>query len=399
MDIHDNENLIYVNEDPGEKRINKGNVVFLCLTVCFCFIIGVGGLVNFIAKDRDFSESENRVLASFPKLTLSSIADGTFMKNFETYMSDQFVMRDTMISLKSYFDRLSGMRESNGVYIGDDGYLIEKQSKYTAKKAKAMAKSINSFMKEYPDIEKMVAISPNASYIYAEKLPSGVEPHSQYSELKGIMNRLEGENYKFLNVSKALKNAKEKNDVFYRTDHHWTTRGAYAVFGAIAEKWNLDKDGVEYEFLTVSSDFEGTLASKTGIHDQKDKVEICLPKNSEGSYIVSYEAEGRRTTSLFEPSKLKQKNKYEVFLGGNYDKVVIDTVSTSRATLLIIKDSYANCLIPMLTPYFAKIVVVDPRYMTDSIHTVMDEYNISHVLFLYNLNTFLQDTSLEDALK
>lgn len=399
MDIHDNENLIYVNEDPGEKRINKGNVVFLCLTVCFCFIIGVGGLVNFLAKDRDFSESENRVLASFPKLTLSSVADGTFMKNFETYMSDQFVLRDRMISLKSYFDRLSGLRESNGVYIADDGFLIEKPSKYTAKKAKAMTKSINSFMEKYPDLTKMVAISPNASYIYSEKLPSGVEPHSQYSELKGIMNRLEGENYKFLNVSKALKNAKEKNDVFYRTDHHWTTRGAYAVFGAIAEKWNLDKDGVEYEFLTVSSDFEGTLASKTGIHDQKDKVEICLPKNSEGSYIVSYEAEGRRTTSLFEPSKLKQKNKYEVFLGGNYDKVVIDTVSTSRATLLIIKDSYANCLIPMLTPYFAKIVVVDPRYMTDSIHTVMDEYNISHVLFLYNLNTFLQDTSLEDALK
>ena len=399
MDIHDNENLIYVNEDPGEKRIHKGNVVFLCLTVCFCFIIGVGGLVNFIAKDREFSESENRVLASFPKLTLSSIADGTFMKNFETYMSDQFVLRDRMISLKSYFDRLSGLRESNGVYIGDDGFLIEKPSKYTAKKAKAMTKSINSFMEKYPDLTKMVAISPNASYIYSEKLPSGIELHSQYSELKGILNRLEGENYSFLNVTKALKNAKEKSDVFYRTDHHWTTRGAYAVFKAIADKWNLDRSQVKYKFLTVSSDFEGTLASKTGIHDNKDKIEICLPKNSEGSYIVSYESQDKRTTSLFEPSKLQQKNKYEVFLGGNYDKVVIDTVSKSRATLLIIKDSYANCLIPMLTPYFAKIIVVDPRYMTDSIHTVMDEYNISHVLFLYNLNTFLQDTSLEDALK
>lgn len=399
MDIHDNENLIYVNEDPGEKRIHKGNVVFLCLTVCFCFIIGVGGLVNFIAKDRDFSESENRVLASFPKLTLSSIADGTFMKNFETYMSDQFVLRDKMISLKSYFDRLSGLRESNGVYIGDDGFLIEKPSKYTAKKAKAMTKSINSFMEKYPDLTKMVAISPNASYIYSEKLPTGIELHSQYSELKGILNRLEGENYSFLNVTKALKNAKEKSDVFYRTDHHWTTRGAYAVFKAIADRWNLDRSQVKYKFLTVSSDFEGTLASKTGIHDNKDKIEICLPENSEGSYIVSYESQDKRTTSLFEPSKLQQKNKYEVFLGGNYDKVVIDTVSKSRATLLIIKDSYANCLIPMLTPYFAKIIVVDPRYMTESVHNVMDEYNISHVLFLYNLNTFLQDTSLEDALK
>ena len=399
MDIHDNEDLIYVNEEPGEKRINKGNVVFLCLTVCFCVIIGVGGLVNFIAKDREFSESENRVLASFPKLTLSSIADGTFMKSFETYMSDQFVMRDRMISLKSYFDRLSGKREANGVYIGDDGYLIEKPSEYTAKKAKAMTKSINSFMKKYPDLQKMIAISPNASYIYSEKLPAGVELHSQYSELKGILNRLEGENWKFLNVTKALKTAKEKSNVFYYTDHHWTTRGAYAVFKALADKWGLDRSQVKYKFLTVTSDFEGTLASKTGIHDRKDEVEICLPENSEGSYIVSYESEDRRTTSLFEPSKLQQKNKYEVFLGGNYDKVVIDTVSSSRATLLIIKDSYANCLIPMLTPYFAKIVIVDPRYMTESIYDTMDEYNFSHVLFLYNLNTFLQDTSLEDALK
>ena len=399
MDIHDNENLIYVNEAPGEKRINKGNVVFLCLTVCFCVIIGLGGLVNFIAKDRDFSESENRVLASFPKLTISSIADGTFMKNFETYMSDQFVMRDSMISLKSYFDRLSGKREANGVYIGEEGYLIEKPSKYTSKKAKEMTKSINAFMKKYPDIQKMVAISPNASYIYSEMLPSGVELHNQYSELKGILNRLKGENYSFLNVTKALKKEKEKSRVFYLTDHHWTTRGAYSVFKAIADRWSLDRSQVKYKFLTVTDDFEGTLASKTGIHDKQDKIEICLPENSEGSYIVSYESQDKRTTSLFEPSKLQQKNKYEVFLGGNYDKVVIDTVSSSRATLLIIKDSYANALIPMLTPYFAKIVVVDPRYMTESIHNTMDEYNFSHVLFLYNLNTFLQDTSLEDALK
>ena len=399
MNIQDNENLIYVNEDPNEKRINKGNVVFLCLTVCFCFIIGMGGLVNFLAKDKEFSESENRVLASFPKLTLSSIADGTFMKNFESYMSDQFVLRDKMISMKSYFDRLSGIKEANGVYICDDGFLIEKQSKYTAKKAKAMTKSINSFMAKYPDANKIIAISPNASYIYSEKLPSGIELHSQYSQLKGVVNRLEGKNYSFLNVSKALNNAKDEAEVFYHTDHHWTTRGAYAVFSAIADKWKLDTDSVKYEFLTVSSEFEGTLASKTGIHSQQDIVEICLPENSEGSYIVSYESEDRRATSLFEPSKLQQKNKYEVFLGGNYDKVVIDTVSQNRATLLIIKDSYANCLIPMLTPYFARIVVVDPRYMTDSIHTVMDEYNFSHVLFLYNLNTILQDTSLEDALK
>ena len=91
MNLQDNENLMYINEDPNEKRIHKGNVVFLCLTVCFCVVIGVVGLMNLFADDREFSESENRVLASFPKLTVSSVTDGSFMKNFETYMADQFI--------------------------------------------------------------------------------------------------------------------------------------------------------------------------------------------------------------------------------------------------------------------------------------------------------------------
>lgn len=399
MNFNEHENYMYEHDSPYEKRINKGNIVFFCLVVAFCLIIGVGGIVNLLSKDREFSESENRVLASFPKLTFSSITDGSFMKGFETYMADQFVMRDKIISAKTYCDRLVGKKEENGVYIGDDGFLIEKQSQYTKKKVKALTGSINTFMKKYPDINKMVAISPNASYIYGDKLPSGIEMHNQFSELTAIMKNLKGENYTFLNVSKALLSVADKHQVFYKTDHHWTTRGAYATFRVLADKWGLKRSEVKYKFLTVSSNFEGTLASKTGIHDSKDKVEICLPKNSKGSYVVTFESEDKKTTSLFDADKLKQKNQYEVFLGGNYDKVVIDTVSSSRNTLLIVKDSYANCMIPMLTPYFSKIVIVDPRYMTDSIHTVMDEYNFSHVLFLYNLNTFLEDTSLEDALK
>ena len=399
MEFNENEDLMYEHEDPYEKRINKGNVVFFCLVLCFSLIIGLGTVMNILSNDREFSESENRVLASFPKLTISSLADGSFMKSFETYMADQFIFRDKLISAKTYFDRLSGKKEENGVYIGEEGFLIEKQSEYNKKKVKALAKSINTFMKKYPDAKKMVAISPNASYVYADKLPENIEMSNQFDQLTKIMNSLEGKNYTFLNVSKALLKAGEKHQIFYKTDHHWTTRGAYAVFQSISDKWGINTSKVPYEFMTVSAGFEGTLASKTGIHDVNDKVEICLPKNSKGTYVVSYESQDKKTASLFDADKLNQKNKYEVFLGGNYDKVVIDTVSTSKNTLLIIKDSYANCLIPMLTPYFAKIVVVDPRYMTDSIHTVMEEYSFSHVLFLYNLNTFLQDTSLESAMK
>lgn len=398
MNIHENENSLYNSEDPVEKKKRKGNIVFTLLVIVFCLIIGGVGVLNLLSADREFSESENRVLASFPKLTLSSVLDGSFMKNFETYMSDQFIFRDKIISMKTFFDRVSGIMEQNGVYIAADDYLIEKQTAFSSKKVKALTKSINAFLKKYPDSEKMVAISPNASYIYSDKLPEGVELHDQFKELTAIMNRLKAENYTFLNVSKALLNAKDKTQLFYRTDHHWTTRGAYEVFKALAKKWNLDTGKVKYDFFTVSTDFEGTLASKTGIHSEKDTVEICVPENSRGSYVVTFESQDKKTTTLFDNSKLNQKNKYEVFLGGNYDKVIIDTVSESRATLLIIKDSYANCMIPMLTPYFAKIVIVDPRYMTETVDSVMEEDSFSHVLFLYNLNTFLEDTSLEDTL-
>ncbi len=400
--MNENENKVYNIEEAPEKgaaQKNNGNhKLFVYLVRAFCVIIFGVGILSVLVPDRDFSESENRVLASFPKLTVASIADGSFMKNFETYMSDQFILRDKIISLKTFFDRLSGSTEENGVFIGKDNYLIEKQSAYNAAKVKKITKSMRKFFNNHSDIKNTVAIVPNACHVYSFKLPENAVQENQYTQLQKIKKNLGKENYSFLNVSKVLKAQRSSNQLFYRTDHHWTTAGAYEVFKLIAEAWRLNTDKVEYEFLTVATDFEGTLASKTGIHSIKDTVEICVPKNSEGTYTVTYESEEKTTATLFDTEKLKNKNKYEVFLGGNFNKVIIETTSSSRQTLLLIKDSYANCLIPMLTPYFARIVVVDPRYMTDTIENVMDENNFSHVLFLYNLNTFLEDSSLVDAL-
>lgn len=398
MNINENENILYSDRETEEKKKNKGNRMFVSLVVCFCLIIGGVSILNFIVPDGEFSESENRVLASMPRLTLSAIVDGSFMKSYETYLSDQFVFRDKIISVKTFFDRLSGLKEENGVYISKQGYLIEKQTAYSTKKVKAITKSMNEFFKKNPYSAKAVLLSPNSSCIYSDKLPSFVEVHDQQRQLKAIKNKLKGENLTFINIRKTLLESKDETQLFYRTDHHWTTRGAYEAFKVLAKKWELDTEKVKYQFLTVSTDFEGTLASKTGIHSVKDRIEVCVPQNSKGTYVVTYESEERQTATLFDDSKLRNKNQYELFLGGNYDKVIIDTVSESRASLLIVKDSYANCMIPMLTPYFAKIVVVDPRYMTDTIDTVMEENNFSHILFLYNLNTFLEDSSIVNAL-
>ena len=175
------------------------------------------------------------------------------------------------------------------------------------------------------------------------------------------------------------------------------------MFRELCLSWGFEKTAKDinknFEFHKISTTFEGTLASTSGVHDTQDEIEICLPKNSEGTYVVTFESSGEKTASLFFPDKLEQKNQYEVFMGGNYDKVIIDTVCPSGRNLLLIKDSYANCMIPMLTPYFSKIVVIDPRYLTDSLESIIKENDFTHMLFLYNINTLLEDNSLVPCLE
>ena len=105
-----------------------------------------------------------------------------------------------------------------------------------------------------------------------------------------------------------------------------------------------------------------------------------------------------KVPAVGDAEKLDQRNQYEVFLGGNYDKIVIQTLAETEDTLLLFKDSFANCLIPMLTPYFTKIVVIDPRYFSDSLQDVIADNEFTHILFVYNLNTFLADKSLAGVL-
>ena len=95
---------------------------------------------------------------------------------------------------------------------------------------------------------------------------------------------------------------------------------------------------------------------------------------------------------------MKRKNKYEVFLGGNHPVVDIKTTSESDKTLLLIKDSYANSFVQFLTPYYKSIIIVDPRYYYEDIDKLIEENNVSELLYLYNADTFFDDSSLASVL-
>jgi hypothetical protein len=395
------------NEEFFDFRYNslrkKGAIISIVMIWLFCLVIfGVVGL-HLLTDDKSFSESENRVLSQAPKLSIASIADGSFMKEFETYLTDQFPFRDGIISLKTVADRILGKNEENGVYIGKEGFLFDTQTPFDGKHIVEIGKAVTKFTKDYDRLKSAFLLVPNSSYVYSDYMPKYLEMSDQRVLIRSVHNQIKNDSVLWPGAAKLLKDNADKTQLYYKTDHHWTTRGAYLMFRELCLSWGFEKTAKDinknFEFHKISTTFEGTLASTSGVHDTQDEIEICLPKNSEGTYVVTFESSGEKTASLFFPDKLEQKNQYEVFMGGNYDKVIIDTVCPSGRNLLLIKDSYANCMIPMLTPYFSKIVVIDPRYLTDSLESIIKENDFTHMLFLYNINTLLEDNSLVPCLE
>lgn len=385
---------------PGIDKSEHRKTGLICIAVgfFFCLIIAFIPIISFIIPDKTMSQSENRMLQQKPALNLATLADGSFMDKFEAYLSDQFPLRNKVISAKTTFDRIIGKKEENGVYIGKENFLFEKQTVYNESHVKNITDSINKFAKSYPKLKKGFILSPNSSYVLSEYLPTGVKESDQAQQIKDIQAQLKSSNFSWIDCVQLFANAKNKTDLFYRTDHHWTTKAAYTAFTALMKSWKINTSKIKYDFNTVSNSFQGTLSSSSGIENITDKIDICVPNAAKNSYVVSYESSGKKTATLFEKDKLNQKNQYEIFLGGNYDKVIISTNAVNRNTLLVIKDSYANCMLPMLTPYFSKIVVIDPRYISDSLSGIMKEYQFTHMLFIYNVNTFIGDTSLTDVL-
>ena len=215
---------------------------------------------------------------------------------------------------------------------------------------------------------------PNAANIESDKLPGYAVTENQEKQFKAIHSTL-GSVYTWVDVSDILK--KHRSEEIY---YHTSDMKPYAVTNA----------------------FNGTLASTSGYETGYDEpIYIYAPDNLKNATeaVVNNVNEKKKTATLYDTSKLKGKDKYALFLGGNYPILDIKTTADSTDRLLIIKDSYANSLIPFLIPYYREIVVVDPRYYYDDIEKVMKKDNITSVLFLYNGNTFVKDNSISGVLQ
>lgn len=384
-----------------KNKIYKKNIIknkyFKILTLLFLvFTFGMVTL-NAITKDKEFSQSENRMLAKKPKFTIERLLEGRFSTKYEKYKVDQFIGRDFFINVKSHIDKMLGKNENNGVYICDDGYLMEDFKRPDEKYLNENIKAINDFSKKHKEINQYMLIAPNAISILNDKLPKFVPVVNQKKYLDDL-NKSLNDKINFVDAYKALSDHKDEY-IYYKTDHHWTTLGAYYGFLESAKSMKLDIKGNNYNIEPVTNDFHGTLYSKSGFASKdSDTVNVYFPKDKEDEVVVNYVEEKKKSPSIYDSKKLQGKDKYEVFLGGNHPLVKINTTSKSEKKLLLIKDSYANSFVQFLTPYFSEIVMVDPRYFYEDIEKLINKEKITDMLYLYNANTFFSDTSLSAVL-
>lgn len=382
-----------------KKSLRNYRLFFHRLGLLF-FLLPVIVLVSsIILPDTGFSEKENRILASRPALKLDQIISGVYEKQFETYENDQFPLRDMWITLKATTDRLMGKVEENGVYLGKNGYLMEAFNAPSQTQYDATVNAMTSFAQKHPDLKQYALIAPNSVNILKSNLPAFAPADDQNPWIDKLKDSLTSAGVTFIDIRDTFTDHKAE-DLYYHTDHHWTTLGAYYAYLQAAAVMGIDISSDSYDKAPVSQTFKGTLSAKSGFRSgETDELDVFLPNGDNTlSSVVNYVDEQKKSASFYDTSKLNTRDKYALFFGGNHAQIKISTPTESNNTLLVLKDSYANSFVPFLAQHYRKIIMIDPRYYYGDLEQLLQVENVQEVLYLYNANTFFADTSLELAL-
>ena len=333
-----------------------------------------------------YSDDENRYLATFPEISLEKILNGKWMEELEKFVDDQFPARLEWIELKTNVDLALGKKESNGVYITDEGHYIESFKHYDEEQLQKNVNALNSFsdlLKEKYDIPLQVMLVPTASTVLADKLPSYHMELNQFDEIQKLGN----EKFELISINETLENYKEEY-IYYYTDHHWTSLGAYYGYKA----WKPETLPLNnYLSETLSTEFLGTLYSKVKVEpDQKDTM---FAHYLEGEQQVEYNLDGQLKNTFYERSFLNKKDKYSVYFNGNQPVTKIKGYG-SNGKLLIIKDSYANTFAQFAVADYEEVHLIDLRSFNMPVTQYIDMMKIDEVLVLYNYKNFTEDNHL-----
>lgn len=377
-----------------KKKKNKIKRTEITLGLAFVGCLLLFLIVNVIVPTREMSQQENRMLAKRPSLSIEGIVSGTYMDQYEEYLMDQFVGRSFFQRLQAGVKRLGGSKMENGIFIGQEDQLMEDIVTPDQETLSENLDAIKAFASEYNDLNMYMLLVPDAANVLSEKLPLLATVADQDQMFAQVKKQV-ADSMQWIDATTVLDQHADEY-IYYRTDQHWTSLGAFYVFAEAAEALGVEgNEQSSFVAYPVSTTFNGILSANSGVKlGVTDEIYVYMKKETSTGVVVNYVDEQRKTTSWYDSSKLEERNQYEVFLGGDSSVVDIKTTSDSERRILIVKDSYANCFVPFLESYFREIIMVDPRYYSGTIDEIMDTYRITDVMFLYSGNTFFEDNNI-----
>lgn len=354
----------------------KRKINFITIIICILTIaIPLGSF--FAIPDRKLSETENRALKTLPEFSFDRLLSSEYTSELAEYISDQFPARDSFVATKAYSELLFGKRENNGVIYGKNNTLIDTNSI-----GERLQENID-IIKEFQTVTNTsvcLAILPSSMDVFSEYMPKSYDMSRNNDLWKQFYTQTQKSN---LNVAELYTPLCEKNN-YYRTDHHYTSFGAFQTYKLLAENLGFDAKSEEFfDVEIVSKDFCGTSMRTSGFY-LVPKDEIALFRyDGDSDYKVT--ADGK-DISLYDISKLDLTDKYAVFLGGNHARVDI-TGNGEKPRLLVIRDSFADSLAPFLAIHY-DLTLIDLRYYNDNIQQLVREENFEQILILENITEF-----------
>lgn len=369
------------------------NKIKKVITILLCVGILSLSIWLLLSPKKDFSENENRYLTKFPVLSAKSMLDGTYTESLSDWLADHFPQRDFFVGLKSQTEILSGRKEINHIYIAKEDYLIEQYAQ--PQNTQRIIDTLTRFYEKVSQAEVNINLMlvPTAVTIHKDLLPQNAPASNQLETAQSIYTatgipKIDCTEFLFTGVSEG--------QLYYRTDHHWTTLGAYYGYLAFCATKNLQPVSLtSLQKQTVTEDFAGTLYSKVNDYNHK-KDSITVYNNPEDHLTVTYTDTGEVSDSLYNFDYLTEKDKYSLFLNNIHSLIEIENqTSSSEDVLMLIKDSYANSIVPFLAHHYRKIYVFDTRYYKDGPSSFLSEHKeINDILLLYNMNTLDTDSGI-----
>lgn len=348
----------------------------------FVIFLMLGCLLFIFLPKNVFSDDERRYLADFPALHWNSIVSGEWMESFETYVDDHFLLRLSWIEWSTKIRLAFGLKESNGVHLTDAGYYMKSVKSLDEQQFFKNIEYVEQFAERHSDITVSLMLVPTASGVLTQYLP---KHHLEMDQIEYI-HQLKSSSLSLIEVGPALK-IHQDEPIYYRTDHHWTSLGAYYAY----KQWKPDTAQLsEYKKEVLTTAFLGTLYAKVKVEpEEKDVMEAYYLSDNQK---VEYNMDGIVYNSFYVKKFTQSNDPYSVYFNGNQPVTKIQ--GYGKGKLLIIKDSFANTFAQFAVSDYEEVHLIDLRSFKMPIEDYMTTHAIEEVLILYNLKNFAETRDL-----